>query len=67
MYTTNRCGDGNSTIMEKKELQRPIRFQFAHPFFDLSDAETLDKKIKPQNRTLQTSLNTIGDKMGLPC
>ena len=54
-------------LWRKKNYNDRFVFNLLHPFFDLSDAETLDKKIKSQNRTLQTSLNTIGDKMGLPC
>jgi len=53
-------------LWRKKNYNDRFVFNLLYPSFDLSDAETLDKKIKSKNRTLQTSLNAIGDKMGLP-
>ncbi len=50
-----------------REMNRNDRFVFnlLDSTFDIGDAERLDKKIKSKNRSIQTSLNAIGDKMGL--
>ena len=51
---------------QEKNLNRRFVFNLLDSTFDTSDAALLDKKIKSKNRILQTSLNEIGNKMGLP-
>lgn len=51
---------------QEKSLNRRFVFNLLDSTFDTSDAALLDKKIKSKNRILQTSLNEIGNKMGLP-
>lgn len=51
---------------QEKNLNRRFVFNLLDSTFDISDAALLDKKIKSKNRILQTSLNEIGNKMGLP-
>ena len=51
---------------QEKSLNRRFVFNLLDSTFDTSDAALLDKKIKSKNRILQTSLNEVGNKMGLP-
>lgn len=51
---------------QEKNLNRRFVFNLLDSTFDTSDAALFDKKIKSKNRILQTSLNEIGNKMGLP-
>lgn len=51
---------------QEKNLNRRFVFNLLDSTFDTSDAALLDKKIKSKNRILQTSLNEVGNKMGLP-
>lgn len=51
---------------QEKNLNKRFVFNLLYPTFDTSNAAELDKKIKSKNRILQTSLNEIGNKMGLP-
>lgn len=51
---------------QEKNLNRRFIFNLLDSTFDTSDAALLDKKIKSKNRILQTSLNEVGNKMGLP-
>lgn len=51
---------------QEKNLNKRFVFNLLYPAFDTSNAAELDKKIKSKNRILQTSLNEIGNKMGLP-
>lgn len=51
---------------QEKNLNRRFVFNLLDSTFDISDAALLDKKIKSKNRILQTSLNEVGNKMGLP-
>lgn len=50
---------------QEKNLNRRFVFNLLDSTFDTSDAALLDKKIKSKNRILQTSLNEVGNKMGL--
>ena len=51
---------------QEKSLNRRFVFNLLDSTFDTSDAALLDKKIKSKNCILQTSLNEVGNKMGLP-
>ena len=51
---------------QETSLNRRFVFNLLDSTFDTSDAALLDKKIKSKNRILQTSLNEVGNKMGLP-
>lgn len=51
---------------QEKNLNKRFVFSLLDSTFDTSDAALLDKKIKSKNRILQTSLNEVGNKMGLP-
>lgn len=51
---------------QEKNLNRRFIFNLLDSTFDTSDAALLDKIIKSKNRILQTSLNEVGNKMGLP-
>lgn len=51
---------------QEKSLNRRFVFNLLDSTFDTSDAALLDKKIKSKNRILQTSMNEVGNKMGLP-
>ena len=51
---------------QEKNMNRRFVFNLLDSTFDTSDAALLDKKIKSKNRILQTSLNEVGNKMGLP-
>lgn len=51
---------------QEKNLNKRFVFSLLDSTFDTSDAALLDKKIKSKNRILQTSLNEVGNKIGLP-
>lgn len=51
---------------QEKNLNKRFVFCLLDSTFDTSDAALLDKKIKSKNRILQTSLNEVGNKIGLP-
>ena len=51
---------------QEKNLNKRFVFSLLDSTFDTSDAALLDKKIKSKNRILQTTLNEVGNKIGLP-
>ncbi|MDR0331854.1 MAG: tyrosine-type recombinase/integrase [Dysgonamonadaceae bacterium] len=53
-------------VWKDKNLNKKFVFNLLPPYFDLKDEAELFKMRKNKNRTLVTSLNSVGVKMGLP-